>query len=56
MPCVTRCHPAPRASALTATARTAVVPSALSAELEAIRDEFFEHHLTVLAGVAGLGG
>ncbi|WP_426988620.1 TetR/AcrR family transcriptional regulator [Pseudarthrobacter sp. Y6] len=86
-----------RAGVLTAAARTAVVPSALSADLEAIRgelglampdvlqangalvwtslfgavsfevfgqygadtfrarDELFEHHLTVLAGVAGLG-
>ena len=85
-----------RAGALTAAAPTAVVPSALSADLEAIRNEFglampdelqangalvwtslfgavsfevfgqygadtfrardelFEHHLTVLAGVAGL--
>jgi len=86
-----------RAGALTAAAPTAVVPSALSADLEAnrselglampdelqangalvwtslfgavsfevfgqygadtfrARDELFEHHLTVLAGVAGLG-
>lgn len=86
-----------RAGALATSARTAVVPSALSADLEAIRSELglampvelqangalvwtslfgavsfevfgqygadtfrargelFEHHLTVLAGVAGLG-
>lgn len=86
-----------RAGVLTAAARTAVVPPALSADLEAIRselglampdelqakgafvwtslfgavsfevfgqygadtfsarDELFEHHLTVLAGVVGLG-
>ena len=44
-----------RAGALTAAARTAVVLCALSADLEAIRSELFEHRLTVLAGVAGPG-